>query len=384
MMDYEQFKEHVKDHIKEFLPPEYADAEVSLQQITKNNDTQLTGVIIRTEDKNITPNIYLESFFAKMEDGVDLHDVMKSIADVRINHEMQSSFDLDYLMDFDKVKDNIICKLINADANKEYLADKPFTRKEDLAVVYAVDLGKAEEGHMTTPITDRLMAHYGLTTEQLHDIAMDNLDKAPLEFQSLRDVLAEMMFPEMDRDDPMISVMLPPEDPSKALFVISNEERLNGAVAILNEKLMDDIAEKLGGDFFVLPSSIHECLVLPMSDQMDRGTLENMVQEVNAGQVAPEERLSDHVYVYDSSEHELIRADKMEERMQAKETDRDTTNEAAKDDAKETVNAAREEKPRARENSITDRIAGKQAQIAQKESTREHPIPTKKKEAALA
>ena len=373
MMDFEQFKEHVQENIKDFLPPEYADASVTLAEVTKNNDVQLTGVMIKTEDMNIAPNIYLEGFFDKMKNGADIDDVMADIANVRVEHEMQSSFDTSIITDIDKVKDNIICKLVNAETNKEYLADKPFTQKEDLAIVYAVDLGSNSGGRMTAPITDSLMQQYGLNTEQLHDIAMENLDKAPLEFKSMRDVLAEMMFPDVDKNDPMISAMLPPEDPTTAMYVVTNEEKLKGATAILNEKLMDDIADKLGGDFVVLPSSIHECIVLPMSENMDRSTLENMVQEVNAGQVAPQERLSDHVYIYDSSEHEIVRTDKMEERNQNRAESMDTVKEPLK-----------AEKPQKKENSITDKIARKQAEIKLNEATREHPVKNKTKEVALA
>lgn len=108
----------------------------------------------------------------------------------------------------------------------------------------------------------------------------------------------------------ILLTMLPPEEENPSMYVLSNAERLNGAAAILDAKTMEDISEKLGGDFVVLPSSIHETIVLPMNEDMDRQALETMVQDVNAGQVAPEERLSDHVYMYDSQEKEH----KMEER----------------------------------------------------------------------
>ncbi|MCR4946395.1 MAG: DUF5688 family protein, partial [Lachnospiraceae bacterium] len=305
MMDFEEFKASVAEQIKDYLPEKYADAEVSIQDVTKNNDQQLSGLMIKMEDSNIAPNIYLENFFEQYADGRDMADILQNIADVRVANEMEQGFDVSRITDFDQVKDHIVCKLVNAEMNEEYLADKPHTIVEDLAVVYAVDLGGSESGHMSAPITERLMEQYGITTEQLHDIAMENLAESKIEFKTMRDVLVDMMFPDGIKEDDPRAFMLPPVEENPSMFVLSNADKLNGAAAILDSKTMEDISEKLGGDFVVLPSSIHEVIVLPVNEDMDRQTLEAMVQDVNAGQVAPEERLSDHVYMYDSQEKEL-------------------------------------------------------------------------------
>ena len=121
---------------------------------------ELTGLMIKTEDTNIAPNIYLEGYFEQYQDGKDIEDIVRDIADVRVKHEMSQDFDVSKLTDFDQVKDHIICKLVNGEMNKDYLADKPFTTVEDLAVIYAVDLGGNNDGHMTAPITNRLMESY--------------------------------------------------------------------------------------------------------------------------------------------------------------------------------------------------------------------------------
>ena len=196
MMDFEEFKASVAEQIKDYLPEKYADATVDLQDVTKNNDTVLTGLLIRTEDSNIAPNIYLENFFAQYQDGEDLGDILQHIADIRVNHEMEQGFDVSKITDFDQVKDHIICKLVNAEMNADYLADKPHTLVEDLAVVYAVDLGGGEGGRMSAPITNNLMEQYGVTTQELHDIALQNLSESQIEFKTMRDVLVDMMFPD--------------------------------------------------------------------------------------------------------------------------------------------------------------------------------------------
>ena len=172
----------------------------------------------------------------------------------------------------------------------------------------------------------------GVTTEELHDIALHNLSESQIEFKTMRDVLVDMMFPDGIREGDPRAFMLPPEEENPSMYVLSNADKLNGAAALLEAKTMEDISEKLGGDFIVLPSSVHETIVLPLNEDMDRHTLEAMVQDVNVGQVALEERLSDHVYMYDSQEKELVLADKMEERQQQRTEAQKDAKEAEQED----------------------------------------------------
>ena len=382
MMDFEEFTQQVAKEVKRFLPEKYDDASVTLQYVTKNNDQQLTGLMIKTEDTNIAPNIYLEGYFEQYQDGKDFEDIVRDIADVRVRHELNQDFDVSKITDFDQVKDHIICKLVNAEMNAEYLADKPHTQVEDLAVMYAVDLGGGEGGKMTAPITNALMEQYGVTTQELHDIAIHNLAESQIEFKTMRDVLIDMMFPNgISENDPR-AFMIPPEEENPSMYVLSNAEKLNGAAALLDAKTMEDISEKLGGDFIVLPSSIHECIVLPVNEDMDRHTLEAMVQDVNAGQVAPEERLSDHVYMYDSQEKELVLADKMEERQQQRAEAQKDAKEA--EQADKPGKAEKGEKKSERERvSMKEKLPEKKAEVAKNEANREHPVPSKTKETAL-
>ena len=390
MMDFEEFKNNVMENIKDFLPERYEDASVSLQEVTKNNDMQLTGLMVKTEDSNIAPNIYLEGFFEQYQDGRDMEDILQSIADVRVQHEMAQGFDVSKLTDFDQVKDKIICKLVNEEMNANYLSDKPHTQMEDLAVIYAIDLGGGEGGRMSAPITQALMENYGITTEELHDIALQNLADSKIEFKSMRDMLVEMMFPDgVPENDPMAAMMLPPEDGMPPIYVLSNADKLNGAAAVLDSKTMEDISEKLGGDFVVIPSSIHEVIVIPMNEDIDRGQIEGMIQEVNAGQVAPEERLSDHAYQYDSKEHELVRMDKMEgygqQREEAQKDGKaaDGQEKGVKAEKSDRTEKA-EKKPERERKSFKERLTEKTVEVAKKEASRERPVPTKTKETALA
>ena len=312
MMDFDEFKEKVKDNIKNYLPMQYEKANVSLQSVVKNNDVQLTGLMIRLEENNIAPFIYLDRYYEQYQNGMELPDIMKDIAELRVSSEQSVKLDISRITDFNQVKDNIICKLINGDMNEEYLADKPYTQIEDMAVIYVIDLGSGAEGHMSSPITYDLMKRYGVDTQMLHEIAIHNLAKSEIVFKSMKDALMEIMFPDGGPEEDPLAEILSAED-EIPMYVLSNAEKLNGAASVLDKDTMETISEMLGGDFVVIPSSIHEVIILPMDDNVDKDELEGIIREVNTGQVAPEERLSYHAYQYDSGKHALMRMDKKEE-----------------------------------------------------------------------
>ena len=253
-------------------------------------DVQLTGLMIRLEENNIAPFIYLDRYYEQYQNGMELPDIMKDIAELRVSSEQSVKLDISRITDFNQVKDNIICKLINGDMNEEYLADKPYTQIEDMAVIYVIDLD----------------------TQMLHEIAIHNLAKSEIVFKSMKDALMEIMFPDgVPEEDPLAEILSAEDE--IPMYVLSNAEKLNGAASVLDKDTMETISEMLGGDFVVIPSSIHEVIILPMDDNVDKDELEGIIREVNTGQVAPEERLSYHAYQYDSGKHALMRMDKKEE-----------------------------------------------------------------------
>ena len=163
----------------------------------------------------------------------------------------------------------------------------------------------------------------------------------------------------MDEAKEMAMQMMP--DIPDTMFVLTNDTKVNGAAAILNDDIRQEIAEKVG-DFYMLPSSIHETLIIPKEAGMEFKELEQMVQEVNQTQVAPGERLSDHVYEYDAKEHELFRSDRAGERAKQKEEKRDE----------------KKERP-----SLKERLAEKKNDVMKMYADRKQPTADKKKEAVI-
>ena len=307
-MTFEEFMKKVTEEIKGFLPEKYEGSNVSISEIIKNNDTKLHALTVSSPEGNIAPTIYLEQYYADYQDGNEFSDVMEQIAQVRMDHEVGRDMDVSSLTDYEKVKGSIVPRLVNLEQNRELLEDRPYTAIDDLAVTYHVFLGQHDGGTMSAPVTNEMMRMYGVDVNELHETAISNMNEiTPSEFKSMGQVMAEMMGDDFPKE------LLPPDE--GLMFVLSNRDKLHGASALLDEKMMQEVSERMQGDFYILPSSVHETIIVPKRAEMDRETLEAMVRDVNASQVAPQERLSDHVYVYDSRERQIHRADRDEAKL---------------------------------------------------------------------
>ncbi len=297
MMNYEEFKQAVADQILDYLPEEYANATVTLQSVVKNNGTNLTGVIVKKPEDNCSPNVYLESFFNKMQDEeLSFDEIMRQIAKARVDAQM-GYFDVDQIMSWDAVKDRIKPRLINKSRNKESLQQRPYmTFAENLAVIYAVDLGNAKtgSGKMSTAVTTNLADKWNVTVDIIDETARKNISGQG-EFLSME----EMLFG-------MAGNFLGEAPGESGMYVLSNKDRINGAAELLDTDVLDGIADRLGGDFTILPSSIHEVIILPQSVAGDGDGLRDLVGQVNDSEVASDEVLSYSVYRYDSATKRVV------------------------------------------------------------------------------
>lgn len=366
-MSFDEFKDAVVANIKDYLPDKYEEADIEIKQVLKNNDTMLDGITIRTPDSNMSPTIYLNNFYEEYENGKNFDSIVGDIADIHIANAVDQDFNISMVTDLENAKDNIVPRLVNLEDNKELLSDRPYQVMDDLAVTYCIQFGESEDGNMSVGITNALMEIYGLTQEELHEIAVANLEeKMPPVLRSMNDVIKEMMMPDVlsmtggnrEEAEQMISEMIPPDEGK--MFVLTNENKVNGAAVILNEKAMDMVKEQIGDDFFVLPSSVHELLFVKKDECMELSDFENMVQEVNATQVSKEEKLSDHVYEYDSQNKELVRADRAEDREQKQDRSEKSHERVS---VKEKIPEMKE-KAAEKVNSVIEKAAEKKKEVA--------------------
>lgn len=301
-LTFDEFKETVKNEVKEFLPENFHTADIKLKVFEKNNNVKLTGLIIESAC-NMSPTIYIDNFYKKYQDGTDINIILQEIAKIRMEYDVTDDFDVTTVTDFNKCRKKIMPRLIGAEENSEILKVRPHIRIEDLAVTFCIDLGENKEGVMSVPVQFELMETWNVTAEQLYEIALENLTKADIGvFTPMREILFAGMLSELkeicDGDEEEARRKLDQMIPDNNLWVLTNKRRVNGANMLLDRSVMEDVIKEVGTDFFILPSSIHECLILPADSGMDSQQLEAMVCEVNETQVEKEERLSNSVYRY--------------------------------------------------------------------------------------
>lgn len=279
---------------------------VSNHQVRKNNGIVLNAITIRAEESNIAPSIYIEHFYDEVESGgKSMEEVAGEICEAYEENDHSLGFDVNTFIDFDSVKDRIIYRLVNYEKNMDELADVPHDRYLDFAIIYCVLVPMGEMGATgTIMVTNDHLTMWGIGKYDLVKLADKNTPYLlESDLMSMEKLLLSMMLGEDTVSDK--SELLPP---GNEMYVLSNKSKMNGASCLIYPGLLAKIADDLGRDFYVLPSSIHETILIPADKKMDPAMLTNMVKEVNSSQLLPSEVLSDHAYFYSKSEKMLMAA----------------------------------------------------------------------------
>lgn len=283
---FEEFQEQAKNH----MGARHPNTAPQLHRINKNNGISLTALIMWDPGSNTAPALYLDGAYEALRRGLPMGEALASV-EWMYDHAMRMGMEAPDLNDLDAVKDRVCFRLVNRESNREALKERPHRKFLDMAVVYAVELegGKASVGG-----TDRMLRRWGISAEELHSLALANTPRLfPARISGMDEILAEMA--------DSLDAPLPEPGMCAALYAASNTSRDHGAGVMLYGGLCRKFAERIGGSFYILPGSVHEVLFLPEMPGLSAGGLGQMVEEVNATQLAPEEVLSDSVYYYDAS-----------------------------------------------------------------------------------
>lgn len=309
MMDFNEFQNQILQEAKDRM----WGVQVEIRPVEKLQGESYTGLSIQPNDSPMAATLNLDTVYSQM---VDQGKSFQEVADDLISHAADiivdmPKIDVNDITNYDQMKNTLVVQVIPTDRNAEMLADIPHKNIEDMSLVYRMQIDQNENGTSSVLITNAMLENYGVTVDQLHQDAMDAaVINNPATFRSMQEVLSDLMGMPAE-------MMLPMDGPQ--MYVASVENSLNGAGVIAYPDFMNQVAEQVGGDFFVLPSSVHEVLVIPDDGSIDRHDLESMVREVNASEVLPKDQLSDNVYHYDSQDQVFELAGKYEERMAVKE-----------------------------------------------------------------
>ena len=272
---------------------------VKLNDVMKNNGVVLRGITLMQDDSNISPAIYLNPYYDAYENGdTTLGTVIDEVIDTYERNKINRSIDMKFFLNYETVRSRIIFKLINTEKNRELLRDVPYIPFHDLSIVFQCLVSEERFGNASILIHNVHLQLWKVNARELYECALEN---TPLlqgyELADMNTVLEEMKALG-GIDDEEIEDM----QQEVPMYVLSNKSRINGASCILYKDILKDFAMVVDKDLYVLPSSIHEVILLPSDGTQESEQLKEMVREINQSQVEKEEVLSDSVYYYRRSD----------------------------------------------------------------------------------
>lgn len=292
-MDLKNFTDAVAAGISEYLL-QYDVDKIHTEKVSKNNGVTYTGLMITIKGEKLTPNIYLDYYYALYNEGYSLEKIMSMISEeykaARGRLEKDKFITLDEL----EIEKSLFIKLINYEKNKEILADCPYIPFFDLAISFRYLVQSDGTGIASGMVRNCDMERWNLNTGELYKMAKENtLRLFPPRLSCLDKILKENM-PDM------------PDMPKESgLYVLTNNQGVNGASYMIYKDIIGGFAEELGSSLYIIPSSIHEILILPDASGMSKSELMEMVKEVNRYAVSELDYLSDSVYFYDINDKNI-------------------------------------------------------------------------------
>lgn len=271
---------------------------VTAQETTKNNGVKMLGIEIRKPEETVVPRLYVDGIVDRVEDGfMTVEDAAKKVFEMYQNSETpEIEMNVEKLIDRKFILDHVEYQLVNAERNAEKLKDIPGKKIADLVAIYRVVVSAGEDSMMSYVLTKAILDRLGINFEELDEAAKKNTEKSGFSVRTMNEVMCELMGvnpgPEIEEPD------------GPQMYILTNARKLHGANIMLYKEYLEIAAEKMNGDFYIIPSSIHELIAVSVSAQ-GLEELRGMVKEVNDNQLAPEEILGYEVYRYNRETGEV-------------------------------------------------------------------------------
>ena len=299
-MNKKEFIEALVREIKSIVGEEY---DVKNNQVTKNNGIILEGIAILKKGEVTAPNIYIDSCYEEYRMGKPVNSIAHDV--VRQNNSIDRiDVNTNDFLNYENVKDKIICRVVNYEKNMEELQNCPYILYCDMAITFRILHSKDEKGLATSLIHNRELEIWDVDKAELMKVAISNTQREfPHTIHSLTSVIRDSfggslpreLQEEFDKDMELIeSVSNTPR-----LYVLSNDSGMNGATSILYDGLLKEVADKYKTNLYILPSSLHQVMLVPENDSCDVDFLKSMVIDANTTAVGEIDFLSNNIYYYD-------------------------------------------------------------------------------------
>lgn len=304
IMEFTNFTTLVREEVERRTGDNYR---VRLNDVRKNNGVVLRGLTVMQDDSNISPTIYLNNYYEEYISGrATLVNVVNDVMDTYRRNKVNQSVDMRYFLNYESVKQSIVYKLVNTEKNKELLEDIPHIDFLDLSIVFQCMIAQEELGRASILIHNVHLKLWDVSVEKLYQAARENTQRLQeYEIKTMAEVLREIVRtenPEETDDEDYVTEL----SENVPMYVLSNKSRVEGAACMLYPNLIRDFADAVGSSLYIIPSSIHELLLLPAGQEEESREIKHMIREINDTQVNAEEILSYSLYFYDREERKVI------------------------------------------------------------------------------
>lgn len=300
-MKKEEFLVGLKDGIGPYLPEEIREAgKIKIFTQIKNNDRVHYGISIEREDKLPSPVVYIDELYEKYQTGIPIEHIFEEFAEVFKTAWKESLHIGSLNLSYEAVKEHITCRMINTKMNQNRLHEMKYTPiGNGYGMTYHIELDEDK----SIPVTRGLAEAQGYDMRMLCQEAMKNTqEKYPAILQNMENIVLDILRSSDGREN----LLLKDEKlQTGAMYVLGNDERKFGAAVLFYPEVKERIGELFQSDYYAIPSSVHEFILIPDEMGICANALQQMLREVNEKEVLEEDILGDRVLKYSREERSL-------------------------------------------------------------------------------
>lgn len=321
-IDFTSFKNMILEYLRQELGEDYT---VFSHTVRKNNGIEMTGIVVKRPGCNASPTIYIDRLYHNNITETEVKEAAELLRRDFRKAEMKEDMDLSGFLDFEKAGERLAFRLINKEKNGELLKEVPHKTFFNLALVFYYSIQEPPFGGKAAILVyNTHMKLWNTNADELFQIAFRNSPILfPGKIEGMEEVVKDILAEGLRKDIPQnaaeqaeftqewIEEILEQMAEDSAgvrlpMYVLTNRQKYYGAACMLYPGILREFAGKLGQDFFILPSSIHEVILVPTKDAADKDILQEIVTDINKTQVAEDEVLADSVYFYSRSKDQIL------------------------------------------------------------------------------
>ncbi|MEY8509513.1 DUF5688 family protein [Lachnospiraceae bacterium 42-17] len=280
-MDYKIYKESLREKVQEELGENVS---VYYTEMVKNNNVKKEVLALQMKGENITPMIHVDSLLKAYGCTGNLEESKNTVLEIYKGRE-------NALVGWKgfkwvQIKPYVRILLVRLEGNEEYLQGRPYKKVLDMAMIFAVLLNE-KDAELAAHVSWAQTRAWGIDAEELYRTAMDNLRKEEFTITNMASLFPAELAEELREGGDT--------------YIFSTKNRIHGARAMLRVDMLKAFADEKGCNLFILPSSVHEVLLICDEKEMCVAELKAIVSSVNRDPdvIEAEEVLSDSVYYYD-------------------------------------------------------------------------------------